>query len=469
MKRVVVVGGGLSGLAAGWAIRQAADEAGLALEIRVLERNPVPGGKIRSERAGGFLCEAGPNGFLDNKPHTLELSRRLGLGDRLLRSRDEARKRYVFAGGSLRQLPEDPVTFLTSDILSIRGKLRLAAEFFLPQGDPDEDETVAAFVRRRLGDEVLDRLIDPMAAGIYAGDPEVMSLRSSFPRVFELEQRFGGLLKGMLELQRMARQAGRKGPQSAGPGGVLWSYRDGMAELIRTLEAALGPENVLAGNGAGGIEPAEGGGWRVRTQDGTALEADAVVLAVPAHDGGALLRGLDGRLADLLYAVPYVPAAVVCTGYPESAVPRPLDGFGFLIPRSEGRKILGSLWSSSIFAERSPEGRVLLTQILGGARNPELVTLPEEDLVSIVRQELRLTLGIEAEPEFVWVRRWPRAIPQYVVGHAERLREIEERIGRLSGLFLAGNAFYGVGVNDCTARAEAVASQVLAHLGGGGG
>ncbi len=469
MKRVVVVGGGLSGLATGWAIRQAAGDAGLPLEIRIVERDTVLGGKIRSERAGGFLCEAGPNGFLDNKPHTLGLCRRLGLQDRLLRSRDEARKRYVFAGGSLRQLPEDPVTFLTSDILSIRGKLRLAAEFFLPQGDPDEDETVAAFVRRRLGDEVLDRLIDPMAAGIYAGDPEVMSLRSSFPRVFELEQRFGGLLKGMLELQRMARQAGKKGPQSAGPGGVLWSCRDGMAELIRALETAVGPEHVTTGSGAERIEPAGKSGWHVRIRDGATLEADAVVVAVPAYDGGALLRGLDERLADLLHAVPYVPAAVVCTGYPEHAVPRALDGFGFLIPKSEGRRILGSLWSSSIFAERAPGGRVLLTQILGGARNPELVSLPEEDLVSIVRQELRLILGIEAEPEFVWVRRWPRAIPQYVVGHAQRLREIEERIGRFSGLFLAGNAFYGVGVNDCTARAEAVASQVLAHLGGGRG
>ncbi|GAB4252150.1 MAG: protoporphyrinogen oxidase [Deferrisoma sp.] len=458
-----MIGGGLSGLSAAWAVIRAAREAGVGADVTVCEREPVPGGKIRSERIGGYLCEAGPNGFLDNKPSTLAVSRAVGLGDRLLRSRDEARKRFVFAGGRLRQLPEDPMSFLASDVLSIRGKLRLAAEFLLPQGDPEEDESVAAFVRRRLGEEALDRLIDPMAAGIYAGDPEVMSLRSSFPKVYQLEQRFGGLLRGMMEMRKMAAAAGAQGPASAGPGGVLWSYPEGLEELIRGLVVAVGAERVRTGAAAETLERA-GKAWTVRFADGTVAEADVLVLAVPAYDAARLVGPLDERLAALLQTIPYVPAAVVCTGLPREAVPHPLDGFGFLIPKSEGRRILGSLWSSSIFAHRAPDGRVLLTQILGGARNPELVGLGDEELTRVVREELRITLGIEAEPEFVWIRRWERAIPQYVVGHGERLREIEARVEALGGVHLAGNAFYGIGVNDCTARGEELGPRVATQL-----
>ncbi len=467
MKRVVVIGGGLSGLAAARAVLDAAARRGAAVSTMVLEAGPEPGGKIRSVRENGFLCEQGPNGFLDNKPSTLELVRRLGMEDRLLRSEDGARKRYVFAGGVLHPLPEDPVSFVTSDILSIRGKLRLAAEFLLPQGDPDEDETVAAFVRRRLGDEVLDRLIDPMSAGIYAGDPGVMSLKSAFPRVAQLEQQFGGLLKGMLAMQKMAKAAGRDGPQGAGPGGVLWSFRDGTAELVRRLADSLADQDVRTGAEAVGLRRA-GGGWVVETADGQTVAADAVVLATPAYAAARLVGALDDRAGELLRAIPYVPAAVVCTGFRADALPRPLDGFGFLIPASERREILGSLWSSSIFAHRAPDGSVLTTQIVGGARSPGLVGLGDDELVGRVRGELEAILGIRAEPVFVHVARWDRAIPQYVVGHAERLAEIEDRVAALGRVFLAGNAYHGIGINDCTARAGELAPAVVDAVVGEG-
>ncbi|GAB4266042.1 MAG: protoporphyrinogen oxidase [Deferrisomatales bacterium] len=470
MQQVVVIGGGLSGLAAARAVVEAARGRSLAVRVRVLEKEPVLGGKIRTTRQGGFLCEEGPNGFLDNKPATLDLVRRLGMEERLLQSNDGARKRYVFTDGELKPLPEDPLRFLLSDLLSIRGKLRLAAELFLPQRESDEDETVAAFVRRRLGGEALDKLIDPMSAGIYAGDPNVMSLRSCFPKVAQLEEQFGGLLKGMLAMQKMAKAAGRAGPQTAGPGGVLWSFRDGTAELIEALGAQLPAEDVTAGAEVEALEPAAGAGarWRVRTASGEAIEAHAVVLATPAYDAAALLGPHDARLADLLYAIPYVPAAVVCTGFDRDRVGHPLDGFGFLVPTSEGRRILGSLWSSSIFAHRAPEGRVLLTQILGGARNPELVGLDDDALLALVREELEWTLGIRAAPCYVKIVRWERAIPQYVLGHAERLREIEERVAGLGGLFLGGNAYYGIGINDCTARGGVLGPQVAESLAAGG-
>ena len=432
MTKVLVVGGGLSGLAAARAVLDEGQSRGVALGVTLLERDAALGGKIRTTREDGFVCEEGPNGFLDNKPATLALVERLQAGPRLLKSEDGARRRYVFTDGELKPLPEDPMSFVLSDILSIRGKLRLAAEMFLPQGEAGVDESVAEFVRRRLGDEALDKLIDPMSAGIYAGDPAVMSLASCFPKVTMLEQQFGGLLKGMLAMQKMAKAAGREGPQGAGPGGVLWSMRSGTAELIELLAASLPEGTVRAGVAAAELA-SSAPGWSVRTSDGGLLEADAVVLASPAYDAAQLLRGHDERLGELLYAVPYVPAAVVCMGYAADQLTRPLDGFGFLIPRSEGRRILGSLWSSSIFANRAPDGSVLLTQIVGGARNPELVDLDDRELLQVVRDELAWTLGIHAEPTYTKVARWDRAIPQYVVGHGQRLAEIQERVGRLGG------------------------------------
>lgn len=468
MVNVAVVGGGLSGLAAARAVLDEGQRRGVGLAVSLLERDPVLGGKIRTTREDGFICEEGPNGFLDNKPATLALVKRLAVEERLLKSSDGARKRYVFTDGQLKALPEDPLSFVRSDLLSIRGKLRLAAELFLPQGEAGVDESVAQFVRRRLGDEALEKLIDPMSAGIYAGDPNVMSLASCFPKVRVLEQQFGGLLKGMLAMQKMAKAAGREGPQSAGPGGVLWSLQDGTAELIEHLAASLPRGAVRPGVAAEGLEPV-GPGWRVRTTDGGELVADAVVLAAPAYDAARLLRGHDERLGELLYAVPYVPAAVVCVGYAAEQLPRPLDGFGFLIPRAEGRRILGSLWSSSIFANRAPEGKVLLTQIVGGARSPELVGLDDAQLLRVVRDELAWTLGIQAEPCYVKVVRWERAIPQYVVGHGERLAEVQQRVGRLGRLFLGGNAYHGIGINDCTGHAPILAGQVLDGLQAGEG
>jgi len=468
MKRVVIVGGGLSGLAAARSVLDEAEKRSVPLALTLLERDPVLGGKIRSTREEGYLCEHGPNGFLDNKPATLALARRLGIEERLLKSNDRARKRFIFTGGQLRELPEDPVSFLLSDVLSIRGKLRLAAEFLLPQGDPAADETVAAFVRRRLGDEALEKLIDPMSAGVYAGDPNVMSLRSCFPKVAQIEAQFGGLLKGMLAMQKMAKAMGKQGPQGAGPGGVLWSLREGAGELIAELAKSIGGSAVCPGVTAESLERVESR-WRVSTSDGGSVEADAVVLATPAYDAARLLRGHDEKLGDLLYAIPYVAAAVVCAGFRREDVAHPLDGFGFLIPSREGRKILGSLWSSSIFDLRAPPGNVLLTQIVGGARNPELVNLPDADLLRVVREELAWTLGIDREPAFSRIIRWSRAIPQYVVGHGARLREIESRVVALGGLWLGGNAYYGIGINDCTAHGAVLAPRVAEALAGSGG
>jgi oxygen-dependent protoporphyrinogen oxidase len=238
-KHVVVAGGGLSGLSAAWAISHEAKERGLPLNVTLIEKEEQVGGKIGTIQEEGFSCETGPNGFLDNKPATMALVGRMGVEDHLLKSDDNARKRFIFSDGRLQQLPEDPMSFMMSDLLSIRGRLRIATELFLPQGDGTGDETVAAFVRRRLGQEALDKLIDPMAAGVYAGDPNVMSLESAFPKVAMIERQFGGLIKGLLTMQKMAKERGQEGPQSAGPGGVLWSFKEGTGELPELLASQL--------------------------------------------------------------------------------------------------------------------------------------------------------------------------------------------------------------------------------------
>ena len=448
-------------MSAARAILDKAEASGLTVDLTVLEKETWLGGKIRSVRRDGFLCETGPNGFLDNKPATMALANRLGMGARLLKSDDKARKRYIFSGGKLNLLPEDPVSFITSDLLSIRGRLRIAAEFLLPQGPAGVDESVAAFVRRRLGQEALDKLIDPMSAGVYAGDPNVMSLESSFPKVAMIERQFGGLLKGMMAMQSMAKARGQTAQMSAGPGGALWSFAEGADEIIKTLAAGLA--DLRSGVSAESLEKTPNG-WTVRTDSGEVLSADAVALCVPAYNGGKLLKELAPDASDLMYNIPYVRTAVVCFGYDRASVSMPLDGFGFLIPTVEKRRILGALWSSSIFANRAPDGRVLFTLIVGGARNPEFVSLGDDALGKMCREEVLATMGISAEPVFESIVRWDRAIPQYVVGHGERVKRIEAAVSALGDLHLGGNAYYGIGINDCTERAGVLGQKVVDGL-----
>ncbi len=465
----VVIGGGLSGLAAGWLLQDEAGKAGLSLQVTVLEARSETGGKIGTLRREGFACETGPNGFLDSKPATLDLVKRMGIRDLVLRSNDAARKRFIFSRGELKQLPENPVAFLKSDLISWPGKLRIAQEFLVPQKKKQgEDETLADFVRRRLGPEALEKLIDPMASGIFAGDPENMSLSACFGKVEALEERYGGLLRGMLAMKAEAKARGKQGPDSAGPGGVLFSFREGMGQLIAELTARLTVEREaevveLQRRDQGGrvIHEAvwERGGKR------QSLAADLLVLAIPAYDAARLLQGFDPGIASTMRTIPYASMAVVHLGYPASALPRPLDGFGFLIPHSEGRRILGSLWSSSIFAHRAPSGHVLLTNMMGGAQDPQMRYLSEQELTAIAREELRVTMGLDAEPEFSSVFSWEKAIPQYTFGHLGRVATIERRLSSdHPGVLLTGNAFRGIGINDCVGAGGKAAEQGVVYL-----
>ncbi len=447
--RLLVIGGGISGLSLAYLLSGKNN-----VELTLLEAEERTGGKIWTERAEGFLCEGGPPGFLNSKPRTLELASMLSLEP--IRSNDSARRRFIYSDGKLKRLPETPPAFLKSDLMSFTGKLRICLEPFLPRGKK-EDETLADFARRRLGKEAFLKLIDPMASGIYAGDPEAMSLRSCFPRINEIERRYGSLIRGMLKLM-----AERKKSVSAAPTGVLTSFGNGMQAFIDALRESLG-DAVRTRSRAAQVEKLHRG-YAVHLSDGSRLEADAVVLAVPAHQAAGILKELDGGVSKTLGRIPYPSLAVVCTGFRKEKLQDGFNAFGFLVPHREGRRVLGVVYDSSIFPGRAPEGHVLFRTMVGGARASHLAEQEERKITDLALSELRDLAGVRAEPDFVRVYRHEKAIPQYNVGHQERVRAVDGLMGRHEGLYVTGNALKGIGVNDCIENSFILAEKITEEV-----
>jgi len=464
--KLVVVGGGIAGLAAAHRAVEVARERGLVLDLAVVEARERLGGTIATERADGFLVEAGPDSFLSEKPWALALCRRLGVEDRLARTDDRFRKVFVWRAGRLHPLPDGfqllaPTQlrpFVTSPLFSWPGKLRMALDLVLPRGVAD-DESLGAFVRRRLGREALERVAQPLVAGIYTADPDDLSLAATMPRFLELEKRERSII---LALWR----ASRKAPQS-GTSGARWSlfvtFKDGMEEFITTLAARLPAGAVLLKHRVTALERT-GGTWRVATDGGGSLDADHVIVTTETHVADRLLRYVDPALATLLGEIPYASSATVTFGYRRVDVPHPLDGFGFVVPQAEGRALLACTFSSVKYPGRAPEGHALLRCFVGGALNEAILALDDAALVVRCRDELRQAMGITAEPVLARVYRWPAAMPQYHVGHMARVEAIERRVAAHPGLGLAGGAYGGVGIADCVRSAEAAAETALDRL-----
>ena len=468
MKKVIIIGGGISGLSTAWLLRAKAQAAGKELAITLLEKEQRLGGKIWSISEEGYLCEWGPNGFLDSKPQTLELCRAIGVDDHLHRSNDNARKRFIFSGGELHRLPEGAPSFLKSRLISWPGKLRLAMEPtpFIAPAPAGVDETLADFGRRRLGSEALDKLIAPMVSGIFAGDPETMSLVSCFPRIAELEREYGGLVRAMIMLAKKKKKdvaAGKVVSSAAGPGGVLTSFREGIQYLSDAMTASLGAI-VRPGSQVVTVRKGQGMPYLVRCADGSEYEADQVIAASPAFSVADMLDGLDPALSGVLRQIPYSSMTVICFGYERDRITHPLDGFGYLIPKKEGCSTLGTLWDSSMFEQRAPEGKVLLRSMMGGACFPEYVKLGDDEVVARVRRDLQTTMGITVEPSFVRVFRHEQAIPQYTAGHGKRLDALDGLLKQHTGLILTGNSYRGIGLNDCVAAAQRASDEALALL-----
>jgi oxygen-dependent protoporphyrinogen oxidase len=423
--------------------------------LTVFEANSRSGGKVITEQTPeGYLCEWGVNGFLDKSPPTLELCRDLGLD--AMPADVSAKKRYVFSEGELHKLPEKPPEFFTSKLLSVGGRLRVVGEVFSGRAKKP-DETLAEFGTRHLGREAFEKLIDPMASGVFAGDAREMSVVSCFPRIREVEDEYGSLIRGLISLQKAARKEGRKDTPGPGPGGILTSFDSGMSALTDALTAEFASclrfSCPVQGIGR------EGDGYVVGLEGGAEERFDALVLASPAYAQAAMLADLSPGISGLLSGIGYPSLAVVCLGYRRQDVGDRMTGFGFLVPSREKRDILGTVADSYVFPNRAPEGHALLRTMVGGARSPELAHLPDDSLLDVVQSNLRDIMGITADPVFAQIYRHERAIPQYLVGHGDRLRAIEEQLADFPGLVLTGNAFRGVSLNDCVVNAGKTAER----------
>jgi len=454
---IVIVGGGITGLAAAHGLEQLSPDG----DIILVEAGSRLGGKLLTERVDGFVIEAAPDSFLSSKPRGLGLSLEIGLRDRLQGPDEERRRTYVMRRGRLYPMPEGlsglipsrlaPVA--RSKLLSPSGKLRLALDYLLCARPEDGDESLASFVRRRLGSEAYARLVEPLMAGIYAGDGEELSLAATFPQLRNIELEYGSLIKGI--------RASRKAPAvSSAQWPAFVTLRDGMAELVAATERRLNRTCVKAGTRICSVTVGEGG-YVLHLSDGSVLRAGAVILATPAFVSADLLESLDAELAATLRSIPYVSTATISVAYPLAEIPRPLDGYGYIVPRLEGRPILACTWTSTKFPNRAPAGYTLVRAFIGRAGQPDPLRLSDQELLALVRQELRDVLGVTAAPVLHRIHRWPDAMPQYTLGHLDRLALIDQRLAAHPGLFLAGAAYRGVGIPDCIQSGEEAAASAL--------
>lgn len=469
---LVVVGGGIAGLAAAHRAVELSRERSRAVEITLLEAADRLGGTIQTERRDGFLVECGPDSFLSEKPWALTLCRRLGVEGRLVRTDDRFRRTYVVFGGALHPLPDGfqllaPTKLwplAASRLFTWPGKLRMAMDLLLPRGGGAEDESLAAFVRRRLGREALERVVQPLVAGIYAADPDRLSLAATMPRFLEMEMAERSLILALWRRSRRAADSSGESPANDGTG-ARWSifvtFREGMEELIRILAGRLPPGSVKLKAPVADVARDGDGRWLLRTAGGDQLEADGVILAAPAHQTARVLAGLDPEAARLLSQIPYSSSATVSLAYRHEDIAHALDGFGFVVPKAERRPIVACSFSSVKYPGRSPEGSVLLRVFMGGALDEAALEGSDEDLAATAHGQLVELLGVRAAPLFTRVSRYPRAMPQYRVGHLKLIEAIEARLGKYPGLALSGGAYRGVGISDCVRSGEEAAERLL--------
>jgi oxygen-dependent protoporphyrinogen oxidase len=464
-RRVVIVGGGIAGLSAAWYVQREAEKHGLALHVTLLEQSKRWGGKIQTERVDGFgdapfVLEAGPDAFLTRKPWALALARELGLDDHILGVNQHHSRTFVVHRRRMIPLPDGLqllvptklAPFLRSPLFSMWGKARMLIESFIPRRADPSDETLAQFVRRRLGAEALDKLAEPLLAGVYNADPERQSMLATFPQFPALEKTHGSLLRGI---------HATRAEKSADSVPMFFSFNTGTQELVNALVAQL-EGDLRLNTSVSHMQILPEGGYSLTLADGKKVDADAAILAVPANVAAAMLKEAAPESANGLKAIRTASIGAVYLGFRREDVPHPLDGFGAVIPSSEERGIDGMTWVSSKWDRRAPSGHVLLRVFFGGPHTRAAMDLDDDALVNMVRGELRSLLNIQASPLFHRIFRWPDGYPQYDLGHLDRVAAIESSLPL--GLYVAGSSYRGVGVPDCIKQGQAAAGQVIAQF-----
>ncbi|SPF34518.1 Protoporphyrinogen oxidase [Candidatus Sulfotelmatobacter kueseliae] len=459
MTRIAIIGGGISGLSAAYELEQR--RSGIDLEYVLYEASPVLGGVLCTEHIDGCVVEAGPDSFITEKPWAADLCRELGLEDQLIGSNDAERKTYILVGGRLVVMPDGLMFMVPTKILptgfsplfSWKTKLRMTQELFHPPRAAGHDESVAAFVERHYGSEMVDRLADPLLSGVYGGEAANLSVRAVLPRFAEMERTYGSLGRAMLAARRRMRAGSRRTPPP-----LFTSLKNGMQHLAETVVSRLNPSALLTDAPVQAIQP-EAGGWVV-SAGLQSDQFDAVVVALPAAAAARVLRFASPELSAELAAIDYSSSITVGLGYDRSVRQSLPPGFGFLVPRSEGRRLLAATFVHNKFPHRAPEDRALLRCFFAGVNAENVWPLSNDQIVGIVRQELEQIISLRAEPLFARVYKWKSAMAQYAVGHLERLERIERLRQQLPGLALAGNAFRGIGVPDCVRSGREAAKEL---------
>lgn len=464
MKRIVIIGGGVSGLAAAHRLTELKRTSDLALEITLLEASNRLGGIIRTEHRDGFLLERGPDSFISEKPEAVTLARRLGIDSRLVHTNERYRRSFIVRNGRLRRVPEGfqllaPSRlwpFVTTDIFSTLGKLRMAADLILPRVklNGTNDESLASFVTRRLGKEALDRMAQPMVGGIYTADPKKLSLRATLPRFLEMENEHRSIILAMLS-KRAAASSNNDPSGVSGPRYSLFlSFDEGMQVLTNELERQITNAGVKIHlkSKVSSLDhaPNEGDGTlTVTTGENRALKANGICLAIPAYSAATLLDTMNNQLGQQLRQIQFASTATINFAYRRKDVQHPLDGFGFVVPFIENRSLIACTFASVKFRRRAAENHVLLRAFVGGALQPEMFQLDETEMVRRVKSDLAELLGIQSEPLFTDTMKWSRSMPQYEVGHLDRISAIEHSLESLPTLAIAGNSYRGAGIPDC--------------------
>jgi oxygen-dependent protoporphyrinogen oxidase len=490
MAHVIIVGGGVAGLGAACKVRRAAD-AGHDVDFTLIEQDGRLGGALQTEYVQDpdtgerYIVDGGSDAFITTKPGVHRIARLLGIYEDEVPTCDENKKTLIAKGGNLIELPDGIMMFAptklvplaTTRLYSWPAKFRMALDLVIPRkerwapGDTAQqhDETLESFVVRRMGREALDRLAEPLVGGVHASDPALMSLAATFPNLLEMEQRFGSLIRGFLDQRRLVEEQKRKHPPKPGARRFTFftSFHDGMQTLTERMADAAGRDRIHVGTAVRAAMPLDGGGWRVELTDGHVLDGDAVILATPAWAAREILGTIDARVAELLGSIPFSSSATVPMAFRSEDCPFDTDFFGVLVPQVEGRPLMAVTLSSSKWPDRAPRDRVLLRGFVGGPKNQEIMERSDEEIIEIVRRELIDLLGLRetAQPLFARVFRWTKGMPQYTLGHLDRIDELEKRVAAIAGLAIAGGSYRGVGVPNCLESGEAAVSQVLSALG----